>query len=123
MLQGLRTLIFRINPSDIKKATEWYTELLKKPPYFEEPFYVGFNVGGFELGLDPGEKKISLGNNIETYWGVSDIKEALSACLAVGAKINTDIRDVGGEIKVATIQDPFGNVFGLIQNPHFKIEN
>jgi hypothetical protein len=27
---------------------------------------------------------------------------------------------VGGGIKVASVQDPFGNLFGIIENPHFK---
>jgi hypothetical protein len=29
---------------------------------------------------------------------------------------------VGGGIKVATVTDPFGNLLGIIENPHFKIE-
>ena len=30
-------------------------------------------------------------------------------------------KDVGGDIRVASVADPFGNVIGLIQNPHFRI--
>lgn len=30
-------------------------------------------------------------------------------------------QDVGSDIKVATVKDPFGNVFGVIENPHFKL--
>jgi hypothetical protein len=29
------------------------------------------------------------------------------------------VREVGGGIRVATVKDPFGNVLGIIQNPHF----
>ena len=36
-----------------------------------------------------------------------------------GASPRQPIRDVGGDIKVATVADPFGNVIGLIENPHF----
>ncbi len=38
-----------------RKAKQWYAELLGFPPYFDEPFYIGFNVKGFELGLQPKE--------------------------------------------------------------------
>jgi len=31
-----------------------------------------------------------------------------------------DVQDVGGDIKVGTVRDPFGNIFGVIQNPHFS---
>ena len=48
---GLRTALYRV--TDLDKAKEWYRAVLGIDPYFDEPFYVGFNVGGFELGLDP----------------------------------------------------------------------
>ena len=51
MFKGLRTIIY---PSpDLAKATAWYTGVVGHAPYFNQPFYVGFNVGGFELGLLP----------------------------------------------------------------------
>jgi hypothetical protein len=37
----------------------------------------------------------------------------------MGASVNEPVKDVGGGIKVASVLDPFGNVFGLIENPHF----
>jgi hypothetical protein len=40
----------------------------------------------------------------------------------LGAKKHSDIQDVGGGILVGTIEDPFGNVFGIIENPQFKVE-
>jgi predicted enzyme related to lactoylglutathione lyase len=83
---------------------------------------VGFNVGGFELGLDPSDEKISLGDNVQTYWGVKNIQETMDICLNLGAKIHSDIKNVGGDIKVATILDPFGNILGLIENPRFKAD-
>jgi hypothetical protein len=39
--------------------------------------------------------------------------------LELGASARQPVRDVGGDIKVASVADPFGNVIGLIQNPHF----
>ncbi len=72
MFQGLRTVIYHVD--DLQKAKEWYSNVLGFKPYFDEPFYVGFNVGGFELGLDPDMKGISKGNNVVAYWGVKDAK-------------------------------------------------
>ncbi len=122
MFQGLRTVIYNVSPANLKNATEWYTKILGKKPYFEEVFYVGFSVGGFELGLHPVEEKIILGNSLQAYWGVPNIGEALAHCLQNGAKLDEDVRDVGGDIKVATVRDPFGNLLGLIQNPNFKAD-
>ena len=51
MLQGLRSQIYQV--ADLEAAKAWYNNLLGTPPYFGEPFYVGFNVGGYELGLQP----------------------------------------------------------------------
>jgi predicted enzyme related to lactoylglutathione lyase len=121
VFQGLRTVVYRIPPARLKEAAQWYAGLFRKPPYFDEPFYVGFNIEGFELGLDPSEEKISLGDNVQTYWGVQNIQEATAFCVKLGAKIHSEIKDVGGDIKVATIFDPFGNILGLIENPGFKI--
>jgi catechol 2,3-dioxygenase-like lactoylglutathione lyase family enzyme len=119
MLLGLRTAIY--HTPDIAAGKLWYTKILGFPPYFDQPFYVGFNVGGFELGLTPDAEKSSVG----TYWGVKDIEPALARLLELGAEPRTDIQDVGQDnednrIRVADVLDPFGNVFGIIENPNFK---
>ena len=49
-----------------------------------------------------------------------DIEAALRDVLKKGAAARHAVQDVGGGIKVATVADPFGNVIGLIENPHFK---
>jgi catechol 2,3-dioxygenase-like lactoylglutathione lyase family enzyme len=54
MFKGLRTVIYHVD--DIAKAKKCYSDVLGIKPYFDQPFYVGFNVGGFELGLDPNGK-------------------------------------------------------------------
>ena len=119
MLKGLRTVIYCVD--DIEKAKKWYTEILGFEPYFDQPFYVGFNVGGYELGLDPNSSNLTKGNNEVAYWGVDNAEDAFASLLNNGAKKNTDIQDVGEGIKVATVLDPFGNVFGIIENPYFKL--
>ena len=121
MLQGLRTVIYHVD--DLPKAKTWYSKVLGAKPYFDEPFYVGFNVGGFELGLDPESKDVSKGNNAVAYWGVKDAREAYLKLQELGAKMHSDPQEVGDGIIVAKVIDPFGNVFGIIENPHFKIES
>ena len=118
-LLGLRTNIYKV--TDLAKAKAWYKNLFGIEPYFDEPFYVGFNVGGFELGLDPdvSDHKPGPGGSV-TYWGVESMDATMKSLKAGGAKIHSDARDVGEGIKVASVLDPFGNVVGLIENPHFK---
>jgi predicted enzyme related to lactoylglutathione lyase len=120
MFQGLRTVIYHVD--NLEKAKAWYSEALGVKPYFDQPFYVGFNVGGYELGLDPDMTGVSKGNNAVAYWGVKDAAIAYERMIELGAKKHSDVTDVGG-IFVATVTDPFGNVFGIIENPHFKAVN
>src|SRR4051812_40642009 len=117
MFQGLRTAIFKV--SDLDKAKAWYSEVLGFAPYFDEPFYVGYSVGGFELGLDPDMTDVARGNNHIAYWGVENAEAACSRLSALDIEPHEPIQEVGGGIKVATFKDPFGNIFGLIENPHF----
>jgi len=120
MFQGLRTVIYPV--SDLNKAKAWYSALLGQEPYFDEPFYVGYTVGGFELGLDPNGAPAS-GSGPTTYWGVADIRTAYDEILAHGAGAHTVVTDVGDGILTAVVTDPFGNPVGLISNPHFSIAN
>ena len=119
MLQGLRTVIYHV--PDIRKAKEWYSTLLGKKPYFDEPFYVGFDVGGFELGLDPDMDGVaSTGGHEVTYWGVANADEAHAKLVGMGATLHSPVKDVGGGIRVASVKDLFGNIVGIIENPHFS---
>lgn len=121
MLQGLRTAIYHVD--DLERAKGWYGEVLGEAPYFDEPFYVGFNVGGFELGLQPDEGGVPRSSTgVTAYWGVDDAEAALARLLELGATGRGGVQDVGEGIRVATVLDPFGNVFGVIENPHFAIE-
>ncbi len=113
MLLGLRTVIYGV--ADLDKAKAWYSQLVGHAPYFDQPFYVGFNVGGYELGLLPDN------DGVGTYWGVDDIEAEVARALALGATAKNAIADVGDGIKTATVVDPFGNEIGFIENPHFKL--
>jgi predicted enzyme related to lactoylglutathione lyase len=118
MFLGLRTVIY--HAPDLAKARDWYTAAFGVTPYFDQPFYVGFEIGGYELGLHPGAEGVRVGNNAVAYWGVPDIVAALAHMLERGAGPDSPVMDVGDGIKVASIADPFGNVIGLIENPHFR---
>ena len=115
MLLGLRTAIYPA--PDLAAAKAWYSQLLDLEPYFDEPFYVGFAVGGFELGLLPTATPGTDGP--QPLWGVANIEAAMAQCLAMGATLLEAVADVGGGIRVAAVEDPFGNRLGLIQNPNF----
>src|SRR5436853_7608348 len=116
---GLRTVLYRV--TDLEQAKAWYRSVLGIEPYFDQPFYVGFNVGGFELGLDPDTSEGSPGpGGTLAYWGVADADAALARLRELGAREVRGVQDVGGGIRVATIADPFGNLFGIIENPHFQ---
>jgi predicted enzyme related to lactoylglutathione lyase len=116
---GLRTCIYRV--PDLPAAAEWYSNALGIKPYFNEPFYVGFNVGEYELGLHPQMNAVSGGENVETYWGVDDIQITFAHLLANGATAHEQPNNVGEDIWVAMLKDPWGNIIGIIQNPHFKV--
>ena len=115
MLQGLRTAIYPV--CDLGRAKQWYTQVTGTKPYFDEPFYVGFAVGGFELGLLPDGTPGADG--ARALWGVADAAAALERLLALGATALEPVTEVGEGIKVAAVLDPFGNRLGLIENPHF----
>jgi predicted enzyme related to lactoylglutathione lyase len=117
---GLRTVAY--HAPDLEKAKIWYAKALEIEPYFDQPFYVGFNVGGYELGLDPDATGTPGGKGGHVaYWGVTNAQESLRRLVSLGANERTAVQEVGEGIRVATVFDPFGNIFGIIENPHFKL--
>lgn len=116
---GLRTAIYQV--SNIDAAKEWYSRAFDTQPYYEEPFYVGFDIGGYELGLQPeGTTHLPKTESVVAYWGVEDLIDKYRCLVAAGAIPFEEPRGVGGGISVAKVQDPWGNLIGLIYNPHFK---
>jgi predicted enzyme related to lactoylglutathione lyase len=114
MFLGLRSLI---HPAvDLAASKSFYGAMLGKAPYFDEPFYVGYSVGGYELGLwpagDPEKGPVA-------YWGVDNIDEALAHLVSLGAVADDEITDVGESIRMVTVRSPMNELFGLIENPNF----
>jgi predicted enzyme related to lactoylglutathione lyase len=117
---GLRTVIYRVD--EIEKGKQWYSKVFGMAPYFDEPFYVGFNVGGYELGLQPAEGTDVPGTGgVAAYWGVDDVQDMYKMLLDSGASSHEEPAEVGGGIVVAAVKDPWGNLLGIIYNPHFKL--
>ena len=114
---NLQTCVYRVG--DLAAAKAWYTEVLGAPPSFDESFYVGFSVSGYELGLMPSSTAPAATPTMFCYWGVADAKAAYDRLLGLGAAALEEPHDVGGGIVVAAVRDPFGKPFGVILNPHF----
>ena len=120
-MHGLRTVIYKV--SDLNKAAEWYTKAFETDPYFKEPYYIGYNIGGYELGLLPNEDStMKASDNVITYWGVDDINSEYNRIIGLGATEHEKPTNYGGELMVASVIDPWGNVIGLIYNPDFKLD-
>ena len=114
-LLGLRTVIYPA--PDLADSTAWWTTFLGVGPYFEEPFYVGFNVAGYELGLlpdaDPADGAL-------VYWGVDDVSAAVGAALGADCTVHVAAADVGEGIVTASVRRSDGTIVGFIHNPHFS---
>lgn len=114
-LQGLRTVIYPA--PDLEAAKAWWTKMLGIAPYFDQPFYVGYTVAGYELGLlpdaDPADGAL-------TYWAVDDVAASVQEAVAGGAREHNPVSDVGDGIVTATLRTPQGAVLGLIFNPQFQ---
>jgi predicted enzyme related to lactoylglutathione lyase len=120
MVKGLGTVIYHV--TDLDRAKAWYETAFQQAPYFDQPFYVGFNISGYELGLDPDQSVATAGpGGGVAYWRVAKIEAAVEHFVKVGGTAVVPTYDVGDGIKVATIADPFGNLIGLLENPHFEL--
>jgi catechol 2,3-dioxygenase-like lactoylglutathione lyase family enzyme len=113
--EGLRTVIYPA--PDLEAAKAWWTALLGFPPYFDEPFYVGYEAAGYELGLLP---DMDPADGALTYWGVADVAAAVAEAMAAGATEHVPATEVGEGIVTATVRAPSGAILGLIYNPHFS---
>ena len=115
----LLTAIYQV--ADLDAAKSWYSKAFNTEPYFDEPFYVGFSIHGYELGLLPDKTAGQKLPSVLTYWGVENIQQEYDRLISLGATSHEAPNNVGGELMVATLFDPWQNIVGLIYNPDFKI--
>jgi predicted enzyme related to lactoylglutathione lyase len=129
-LRGFATINFWAD--DLAAATTWYTEFLGVQAYFERPgpdgrpAYVEFRVGDYqaELGIidrryaAPGAA--SEPGGAVMYWHVDDLAATVERLLSMGAKEYQPITPRGDAgFVTASVVDPFGNVLGVMYNPHY----
>ena len=92
---GLRTVIYRV--PDLERAKAWYSAAFGVSPYFDQPYYVGYSIGGFELGLDPdlSEGGAGPGGSV-AYWGVANLASPRAGFRRNGGAVRRAARRVDG---------------------------
>jgi predicted enzyme related to lactoylglutathione lyase len=102
----IRSLVIPVSDLDAAKAV--YTALLGAP-HTDQPYYVGYNVDGFEVALAPGE----VAGGPVAYADVEDLDAARATLLAAGATERDAPRQVAPEARVCVLADADGNPIGL----------
>lgn len=122
MLKGFATVAYYA--ADLEAAEKWYSEFLGAPAYFHVPGYVEFRIGDYqaELGLIDAQYAPSLpatpaGEMIQ--WHVEDLEATLARLLELGATVYQPVIDRGHGFRTASVVDPFGNILGIMYNPHY----
>lgn len=111
---GFDTIIVPV--SDLARGKEFYGMLLATAPVMDESYYVAFDDGGVQIGLDP--HGTPGGRGALPYRECEDIAETIRRSVVTGASIVSEPQDVGGGKLVAVISDPDGNDIGLTQAAH-----
>jgi predicted enzyme related to lactoylglutathione lyase len=124
MLRGLA--LVNIYAEDVEAARHWYGELLGIDAYFDRPGYTEFRVGDYqhELGIidrryAPAADAAGPGGAI-AYWHVDDVEATFERLLSMGAKEHEPVTARGDAgFVTASVIDPFGNILGVMYNPHY----
>jgi predicted enzyme related to lactoylglutathione lyase len=111
MAEGIQTVIYPV--SDLAAAKARFTALLGVEPYVDSPYYVGYQVAGQDIGLDPNGHRAGP----VAYVTVNDIKARLQSLLDAGAEVSEELKDVGNGRLIASVKDPDGNLVGLLEDP------
>ncbi|MEU4573398.1 MULTISPECIES: VOC family protein [Nonomuraea] len=131
MLRGLTTATF-YSP-DFEATRSWYTEVFGIPPYMDTPGYLEWRIGdyqhefgvvnsayaGSELARTPSPQTVGQPAGAVVYWHVDDVPAALERLVALGAKEHDSPHDRGTGFITASVIDPWGNILGLMYNPHY----
>ncbi|MDR3573078.1 MAG: hypothetical protein P4L50_04415 [Anaerolineaceae bacterium] len=107
---------FNYPVKDLVQAKKLYSRLLGVEPYVDSPYYVGFRVGGQEIGLDPNASSMGISGPVP-FIEVEGVKATLEGLVAAGAQVVQEPLDVGRGMLVAYFKDGEGNVTGLVQKP------
>ena len=93
--------------SDLEAAKAVYGALLGDP-HTDQPYYVGYNVDGFEVSLNPAGD----GGPV-AYADVDDLDATRQTLIAAGATERDAPRQVAPEARICVLADPDGNPIGL----------
>jgi len=127
-LRGLATVSFFTD--NLQEAKKWYTEFLGIDPYYifpdkENPAYIEFRIGDFEHELGIIDKKYQpklasdkIGGTV-VFWHVDDIKKTFEKLVKMGATEYEKITEREDGFITASVVDPFGNILGIMYNPHY----
>jgi len=107
MSSTIRSLVVPV--SDLAAAKAVYTALLGEP-HTDQPYYVGYNVSGFELGLNPHGDAAA---GPVAFADVEDLDSVRARLLAAGASERSAPRQVAPGVRVCVLEDPDGNPVGL----------
>lgn len=127
-LRGLATISFFAD--DILKAKEWYTQFLGIAPYYvfpneQQPAYIEFRIGDYQHELGIIDKKYApKSDNTQpggaiAFWHVYDIEKTNEKLLSMGATQYEPITQREQGFVTASLADPFGNILGIMYNPHY----
>ena len=123
-LRGIATI--SLWAADHQAAVKWYSELLGTKPYFERPGYAEFRIGDYQTEVGIIDSKyaphLTFPNGpagVVVYWHVDDVHMALKQVLSIGAKQLEAPQDRGHGFVTTTVVDPFGNILGIMRNPHY----
>jgi predicted enzyme related to lactoylglutathione lyase len=113
--RGLATV--RYHADDLAAARAWYTEVLGVEPYFERPAYIEFRLGDHlqEFGIS---RTPSAPAGVVAYWHVNDVEATMARLHRLGATEHEPLRDYG-DFRAGAVLDPFGNILGVMHNPHY----
>jgi predicted enzyme related to lactoylglutathione lyase len=85
------------------------TGALLGSPHTDESYYVGYNINGFEVALNPAGE----GGGPVAFADVEDLDGARETLLAAGATERDAPRQVAPGARVCVLSDPAGNPIGL----------
>lgn len=98
---------------DLAGATTFYTTAWGVEPHTDTPYYVGFDVDGQEIGLNPnGEAEQMTGPVV--YWHTDDLAAKVAEVEEAGGTVVRPVSEVGGGTSLALLTDPSGNQVGFI---------
>jgi predicted enzyme related to lactoylglutathione lyase len=106
LVSNIKLLVYPVK--DVEKAKAFFAKFLGVEPYVADAYYVGFRVGGLEVGLDPNGTAGPI-----AYVDVEDIKSNIEAMTEAGGVVVKDVVEVGGGLLIAQVKDASGNVVGL----------